>query len=119
MPPNLRPLISPLRGDPQEEKDLQSKTTKSAENPNAARKAGDPNGDGTFFGGGPNTFHCSKCRAAGYPDAVAHGHRSNQTKYCPLLQGVPERQTLSYRTDHRKMHSCGSKTCKSTNQIRV
>jgi hypothetical protein len=92
MPPNLRPLmISPLRGDPQEEKDLQSKTTKSAENPNAARKAGDPNGDGTFFGGGPNTFHCSKCRAAGYPDAVAHGHRSNQTKYCPLLQGLPEK----------------------------
>jgi len=60
-----------------EESDKQSSSLK---------KCGQANGDGTFFGGGPNTFSCSKCRAAGYPEAYANGHRSNQRKWCPLLQ---------------------------------
>ena len=60
-----------------EESDKQSSSLK---------KVGQANGDGTFFGGGPNTFSCSKCRAAGYPESYASGHRSNQRKWCPLLQ---------------------------------
>ena len=55
----------------------------------SSRKPGDPNGDGTFYGGGPNDFKCSKCIAAGFPMAIAHGHRANQEKWCPLLQDKP------------------------------
>ena len=50
------------------------------------KPAGTDNQDGTVFGGGPRDIMCSKCVAAGFPTDVAHGHRSNQIKYCPILQ---------------------------------
>jgi hypothetical protein len=75
---NPKPLISPSKGTPTKAK------------PDGIRKAGESNGDGTQYGGGPNSFVCSKCTAAGYECDIAHGHRANQHKYCPLLQQKPE-----------------------------
>ena len=49
-------------------------------------ECGTDNLNGTFFGGGPLDIHCSKCQAAGLPEDYGHGHRSNQHKYCPVLQ---------------------------------
>jgi hypothetical protein len=47
---------------------------------------GTKNADGTIVGGGPLNVHCSKCKAANYPTAYGHGHRSNQRQFCPVLQ---------------------------------
>ena len=55
-------------------------------NESPARKAGSPNGDGTYYGGGPNTFSCSTCLGAGLPADIAWGHRAGMRKHCVVLQ---------------------------------
>ena len=52
----------------------------------SAKKAGTKNGDGTYYGGGPNTFSCSACLGAGLPADVAWGHRAGMRKHCVILQ---------------------------------
>ena len=52
----------------------------------ADKPCGTANADGTKYGGGPLDVVCSKCISAGFPHEYAHGHRSNQRKFCPLLQ---------------------------------
>jgi hypothetical protein len=56
------------------------------------KPAGTRNADGTFYGGGPNDFYCSKCKKAGFPAEYSNGHRSNQRYYCPQLQKHDETQ---------------------------
>jgi hypothetical protein len=56
------------------------------------RKAGSPNGDGTFYGGGNGSMICSACAKAGMPKDVAFGHRCTHVKRCPLLQNKQSAQ---------------------------